>query len=280
MSGMDFFSRSNAAKPTAMQCTWRTYGCLKEFNNQDDKIVHEATCQVTNISYAKVKETNKIVDLRDKAKEIYKLRIPGVEARRDKLAEIHSNLTEELRIEVDKKQENEQRLGIVTTDTGERKVVYFKDLVTLIQQDDLETFVQYTATAENLFKLVDGSGDTLLHHAAQKKRPEIAFWLIQNGLEPSTKDHNGFNIAQIAVSIDTLPILKVALDTDSSLTNIQDGNGATLLHWALELDHVEIAKYLLSRVDLDVDLKNNSDKKPDEIDGLNKEMKKLIKNHR
>ena len=28
--GMNLFSRSDDAKPTGLQCTWRTYGCLKE----------------------------------------------------------------------------------------------------------------------------------------------------------------------------------------------------------------------------------------------------------
>ena len=56
-----------------------------------------------------MQDTDKIVQLRNKAKEIYERRLPDVEAKRDKLATMHSNLTEELRIEVDKKQENEQR---------------------------------------------------------------------------------------------------------------------------------------------------------------------------
>ena len=46
------------------------------------------------------------------------------------------------------------------------------------------------------------------------------------------------------------------------------------------MGHEETVKYLCSRVDVDVNLKDNHQKKADELDGVTKEIKKMIKHRR
>ena len=155
------------------------------------------------------------------------------------------------------------------------------DLRLLIVEDDFKTFMQYTITCPALYQMKDDIGDTLLHHAALNNRPKHALWLMQNGVSALDKNHDGHDAARIAVTIESaVPVLKLVLDHNPELVNQQDSNMSTLLHWAAEMGHEETVKYLCSRVDVDVNLKDNHQKKADELDGVTKEIKKMIKHRR
>ena len=148
-------------------------------------------------------------------------------------------------------------------------------------EDDFKTFMQYTITCPALYKMVDEKGDTLLHHAALNNRPKHALWMMQNGMSALTKNHDGFDLSRIAVTIESaVPVLKLVLDFNPELVNKQNSNQSTLLHWAAEMGHEEAVKYLCSRVDIDVNLKDNHLKRADELEGVTKEIKKIIKQRR
>ena len=158
------------------------------------------------------------------------------------------------------------------------------DLLMLIQEDDLNNFIQYTSQSHHLLSLTDENKDTLLHHATRYKRPNFALWLMQftnEECQPDFKDHNGENSAQIAVGIDSIPMLRVLLDKNLRLINFpRNRRGSTLLHLAIELGFEEMAKYLCSTIEVDVNVKDYLNKKPDELDRVSKEVKRMIKNHR
>lgn len=146
--------------------------------------------------------------------------------------------------------------------------------------------MQYTSQSYRLVELLDENGDTLLHHATRYKRPDFVLWLIQfseqyTQCKPNFKDHDGQNSAQIAVTVDCIPVLQVLLDNQPELLNEdRTSHGSTLLHMAIDLGFEEMAKYICSRVDVDVNVKDIFSKKPDDLKEVSKDVKRMIKNHR
>ena len=159
-------------------------------------------------------------------------------------------------------------------------VHFITDLRLLIIEDDFRTFLQYTLTCPDALKMRDEKGDSLLHHAVLSNRPKHALWMMQNDMSALDKNHDGFDLSRIAISVDAVPVLKLVLDYHPEMVNEVDSNMSTLLHWAAEMGHEACVQYLCSRVDIDVNLKNNHQKKADEVEGVTKEIKKIIKHRR
>jgi len=157
------------------------------------------------------------------------------------------------------------------------------DLEILIIENDIQTFIQYLTSSPDLHK-VKGE-NSLLQVAAKNNRPKFVLWLLVYG-QTDAADYGIKNLlldlAQIAISIESVPVLEIVLSYHPELVNLPDSKqeGSTLLHVAVEKNSEKVVKYLCSRLEIDVSLTNNNNKRADELNNVTKEMKKIIKNRR
>jgi ankyrin repeat protein len=99
---------------------------------------------------------------------------------------------------------------------------------------------------------VDMFGDTPLHKAAYNGYDECAEILIQNGADRSLKDTAGYTALHNCAESKNLSCLDKIID-DKTI-NTTENNGFTALHLAVIESHLEVVQYLVSKLDIGVDI--------------------------
>ena len=155
----------------------------------------------------------------------------------------------------------------------------------LIVENDMQTFIQYITSCPDLHKLKD-KDTTLLQVAAKYDRPKFVLWLLQYmNTDADNIKSILLDLAQIAVSIDSIPVLEIILGYSpeflSQRVNSPDQvKRSTLLHKAVEQNSEEMVRYLCSHLKTDVNLTDSENRRADELSGATKEIKKIIKDRR
>ncbi|XP_057300328.1 inversin-B-like [Hydractinia symbiolongicarpus] len=99
----------------------------------------------------------------------------------------------------------------------------------------------------------DLEGRCPLHYAAMVDRTDIIKVLIQNNLDPNTKDNAGCPPLHFASYGGFVHCMSVLLENGADV-NMQDNDGCTALHWACRSGSVDAVKLLVSRFGANVNM--------------------------
>ncbi len=112
----------------------------------------------------------------------------------------------------------------------------------------------------------DQKGKTPLLSAAQNNHFKVVKFLISKGADSAAQDNEGDNIFLIAAKNGYLNIIDYfAREKRIDLSTIKDGDGNTLLHLAVENDHIKLVKYLFYFGKFNLEEKNNDGNTPLDI---------------
>lgn len=130
---------------------------------------------------------------------------------------------------------------------------------------------------KKLLASVDGSKNSLLHWAAQYSSKNSTKLLIQQGADLLARNKDGATPFHNAANYNRVEILELLAAALPSGINAQDTDLFTPLHYACLNNGFETVKFLTNQVQINVNLKNKNDKKPDEVYSKTRDdIKKLI----
>lgn len=134
-------------------------------------------------------------------------------------------------------------------------------LLFAVRRDDLET-VEYLLSRGARIDVTDYMGRTPLILAVQKGNLDIVKYLLDHG---STLDEktpiDEYNAAFHAVIKGQLSVLKYLVERKADLMVTDPKLGGSLLHWAAQLNHIEIFQFLLEK-NVPIDTCNNKGVSP------------------
>ena len=94
-------------------------------------------------------------------------------------------------------------------------------------------------------RLRDSDGNTNLHYAAAGNQLEIVKYLIRYEVLLHTKNIHGENPPHIAAANGSLDVIKYLIEQHHYNTKIVDNSCQTVLHYAIQENHLDVAKYLV-----------------------------------
>jgi len=116
-----------------------------------------------------------------------------------------------------------------------------------IHEDEFDRYLDQALQDGASLNSVDEDGLYPLELAVMEKRPRIAQSLLERGaLLPVVAD-DGFDLVMLAASNGHSAMLSVLIDTGSMMSDAQDNQGLTPLHYAVMGGHLQAAMTLLDR---------------------------------
>ena len=107
-------------------------------------------------------------------------------------------------------------------------------------------------------KMLNDSGDSLLHHACYKNHLEIAQYLVEkHDLNPDTVNKSKSTSLHSACSGGSLPVVQYLVEKAHSKLEVFDSAGSTPLHNACRNGHCDIVQYFITKR-YNLNLYNNS----------------------
>ncbi len=120
--------------------------------------------------------------------------------------------------------------------------------------------VQDWLITSKTIKAKDGTGNTVLHYAAEWQFKEAISSLVMKGADISAKNANGETPLFNAVKTDNPEIIQMVIDSGADL-HVRDNLGSTVMHTAVRWDAPSSISKLLS-LGINVNAQNTSGKSP------------------
>lgn len=110
--------------------------------------------------------------------------------------------------------------------------------------------------------VVDGAGDTALHHALRLGNADMASLLLERGADPHARNHNGESALFLAVNAGLLPLAKELVQKYGCDLNEQAGEEQySALHMAASRNDIPMVEFLLD-AGADVNLRDKDNRTP------------------
>lgn len=118
----------------------------------------------------------------------------------------------------------------------------------------LQTFLKHD---EDIVKMKDNFGCTLLILAARYNKPSMVEFLIEAGSDVYTENVTRWNAYHYSACYGHQYILQTLINHDDTNINNVNNDGNTPLHYASQNGHAECVKLFLNIPHIDLDIKNN-----------------------